>query len=309
MDSSAGENRISMSFSGGGFPLRFIFRWAVAVFLVAIVWWSKQDEYIYRWDRTFLGALIGCAFWLIVSFSRGHYKKAAVATGLAVVSGILLLLWRPIYARVPASVPPSTRNLSQLVHAVLNYEQAHGHLPPAYTVDASGEPLQSWRTLILPYIEQNPLYDRIRLDEPWDSSHNRAINDAHIELFHCPGDNDAKDDETSYVAVTGSKTAWGVGKGLGTNQIKDGVDQTILLVEMKHSGIKWAEPRDLDMDNLPPGINKQTLLNSLAIYPGGIFVAFAGGGVMRVLSTTKPEDFEALTTRDGKEVMDSRGLW
>src|SRR5262245_6205217 len=46
-----------------------------------------------------------------------------------------------------------TNNLKQIALALYNYEQEHKVLPPAYTVDATGRPLHSWRTLILPYLE------------------------------------------------------------------------------------------------------------------------------------------------------------
>ena len=42
-------------------------------------------------------------------------------------------------------------NLKQIALALHNYEEVYKVLPPAYTVDAQGRPLHSWRTLILPY--------------------------------------------------------------------------------------------------------------------------------------------------------------
>ena len=45
-------------------------------------------------------------------------------------------------------------NLKQIALALNNYEQEYNALPPAYTVDADGRPLHSWRTLILPYLEE-----------------------------------------------------------------------------------------------------------------------------------------------------------
>src|SRR5438477_9227485 len=52
------------------------------------------------------------------------------------------------------------------------YADEHGRLPPAVVYGEDGTPLLSWRVLILPYIEQKPLFDRFKLDEPWDSPHN-----------------------------------------------------------------------------------------------------------------------------------------
>jgi len=58
-----------------------------------------------------------------------------------------------------------------------NYSDTHGALPPLYTVDDEGKPLHSWRVLILPFLEQQDLYNQIRLDEPWDSEYNKQFHD------------------------------------------------------------------------------------------------------------------------------------
>ena len=75
-------------------------------------------------------------------------------------------------------------HVAQIGKALQNYHDQHGTFPPAYTVDEDGNPLHSWRTLILPYfapgaIEQRwkDMYDQIRFDEPWDSEHNVQINE------------------------------------------------------------------------------------------------------------------------------------
>ena len=59
-----------------------------------------------------------------------------------------------------------------------NYEAQHGCFPPAYSVDKDGRPLHSWRVLLLPYLDEEELYKQLRLDEPWDSPHNKAVFDA-----------------------------------------------------------------------------------------------------------------------------------
>ena len=41
-------------------------------------------------------------------------------------------------------------NLTQVMNAVVAYHGEHGVFPPAYTVDAAGKRLHSWRVLILP---------------------------------------------------------------------------------------------------------------------------------------------------------------
>ena len=77
-------------------------------------------------------------------------------------------------------------NLQHIALAMLIYQHEHGTLPPAYTVDADGKPLHSWRVLLLPYLGESELYGQLRLDEPWDSRHNRQFHDAAVTIYQCP---------------------------------------------------------------------------------------------------------------------------
>ena len=45
------------------------------------------------------------------------------------------------------------------------------------TMTMSGKPLLSWRVHLLPFLEENELYEQFKLDEPWDSPHNIKLLD------------------------------------------------------------------------------------------------------------------------------------
>ena len=101
--------------------------------------------------------------------------------------------------------------------ALLSYRAEHGTFPPAFTVDASGRPLQSWRVLILPYLgdDAKALYDKIRLDEPWDSEYNAAFHAQEPDVFRCPSVSNMKEGETIYSVLLGDEGFFdesGVGK-------------------------------------------------------------------------------------------------
>lgn len=57
-----------------------------------------------------------------------------------------------VLARDSSQRMQCSSNVKQIALAVLNYESAYKQLPPAYTVDAEGKRLHSWRTLILPFM-------------------------------------------------------------------------------------------------------------------------------------------------------------
>ncbi|MCL2711649.1 MAG: DUF1559 domain-containing protein [Planctomycetaceae bacterium] len=132
---------------------------------------------------------------------KHHWSKQGCMVVLLVIllmSVTLLLFFHFVlfpamsYSREAARCATCVGNMKAIGVALQNYHDHHGSFPPAYTVDAEGNPLHSWRILILPYfapgvIEQKwkDIYDQIRFDEPWDSEHNRQFNE-YIEHHWCP---------------------------------------------------------------------------------------------------------------------------
>ena len=92
---------------------------------------------------------------------------------LLAVVGILGLLIAFFFPATRCNWPAARRmqcmnNLKQIALALHNYSSDYNALPPAYTVDVDGKPLHSWRTLILPYLEQQALYETIDMTKPWN---------------------------------------------------------------------------------------------------------------------------------------------
>lgn len=196
----------------------------------------------------FLPGILVSAFWLTVYCSR-HRPTALLYASTAVVAvcGLACCLIPAMAAtNEPARRAECRAKLRNLGLALHNYHDVYGSFPPAYTTDETGRRLHSWRVLLLPFVDQAPLYDRIDLREPWDRPRNREVLHRMPQVFACPmksiGDNC-----TSYLAVAGDGGVW---PGSGTTsipEIHDGPEQTIVVVECL-SEIHWAEPRDLELD-------------------------------------------------------------
>src|SRR5206468_579294 len=88
----------------------------------------------------------------------------------------------------------SASNLRQLVIAMQDYADttdgrfvptgALGKMPVLPTLDKTGKPSGlSWRVHLLPFLEQGPLYQQFKLDEPWDSKHNKKLIAKMPEIF------------------------------------------------------------------------------------------------------------------------------
>ena len=111
-----------------------------------------------------------------------------VGVGLPVVLGILIGLLLPAISAVQEAAKKAacSSNLHQISLAMLNYENANGHFPPAYVADEKGRPMHSWRVLILPYLEEGELYKQYNMNEPWDSPHNRTLAAKMPKVYRCP---------------------------------------------------------------------------------------------------------------------------
>src|SRR5262249_49752206 len=67
-------------------------------------------------------------------------------------------------------------NLKKIGYAFHDFHNVNKHLPAHAIYSNDGKtPLLSWRVAILPYIGEAALYREFKLDEPWDSAHNRKL--------------------------------------------------------------------------------------------------------------------------------------
>lgn len=197
-----------------------------------------------------------------------------------------------------------TNQIKQINLAILTYEQVHHCFPPAYVADGNGRPLYSWRVLILPYMEQSDLYKKIRLYEPWDSPHNRSVlqNGALAKLFQCPLAENPKD-ETSYVMIVGPNTISDGPHSVRYVDMKDGTSNTIMVAEIKNSGIHWAEPRDLNCEEMSFRVNDPNGKGISSYHRGVANVGLADGSVRSIADNIDPKFLKALTTINGGEDM------
>ncbi len=154
----------------------------------------------------------------------------------------------------------AANNLRQIAIALANYADSNGgRLPPAVLRDREGRALHSWRVLILPYLEQGDLYREFRLDEPWDSPHNKALLPRMPREYASPRDlpGEARADpySTFCQVFTGPGTAFEGPRGLRyPHDFPNGTAQTILVVEAAEP-VPWTQPADLVYDPhgpLPP---------------------------------------------------------
>ncbi len=194
--------------------------------------------------------------------------------------------------------------LERIAEAMHAYHQDHGHFPPAYSVDGSGQPLHSWRVLLLPYLgaEEAALYQRIQINEPWNSPVNSIVASAIPSVYSCPEDNPIRPDDTSYCVVAGPGFLFHGATASKTSDVKDGLANTIMVVETSKSGIHWMEPRDLTAQQWSLGINSQNPQACRSEHGGSLAnVAYADAESGQISDVTTPEELRALATIAGGE--------
>jgi prepilin-type processing-associated H-X9-DG protein len=189
-------------------------------------------------------------------------------------------------------------DLKQIALAYHNFHSATNAFPAPAITDKDGKPLLSWRVAILPYIEQQELYNKFKLDEPWDSPHNKALIKEMPAVYLCPSHKNPEPGTTTYRVFVGDGAMFQAGQVTPIQSITDGTSNTILVVEAKEA-VPWTKPDDLKFDmNAKP-----SLYGAGSPHPGGFNAAFADGAVRFLKNSINVQVWKALITRAGGEVI------
>jgi len=150
--------------------------------------------------------------------------------------------------------------------------------------------------LILPYIEQDALYKKFKLDEPWDSENNKKLLDQMPKVYAIPGQK-AGANETHYRVFAGNGAAFEWVKGVRLIDYTDGTSNTIM-VATAATAVPWTKPDELDFD---PDADPTKLIGLVV---NGRWQFVMGDGSVRSLNKIPPKDvMKALVTRAGGEVI------
>jgi prepilin-type processing-associated H-X9-DG protein len=214
------------------------------------------------------------------------------------VIGVLIALLLPTRrsAREAARRTQCQNNLKQIALALQNYEDVFHCLPPAYTVDTDGKPLHSWRTLILPYIEQRTLYDKIDLTKAWDDPANKAAYDSVVQVYRCPSAF-VPGTKTTYLAPVCPGSCLQAVQPRPLAEITDKHDLTLLVFEVDtEHAVHWMSPTDAS-DRLIVSFGESRHLD----HPGGTQAAFVDGRVGYIGKQTKAAVLAALISAAGND--------
>lgn len=247
---------------------------------------------------------------------------------LAAVAGMFVLMAVAAYLLIflPfASAKQSENNLKQILLAVHNFHDSNLKLPDGnhYHLDPADKfrvrPIVhrfSWRVEILPFINERPLYDRFKFDEPWDSEHNLKVAQEMPDMYRAPGDKTSN--HTSFVAIADKDGAFPVPTRErpdrnGERVFGDFVDglRTIAMTRVEDSGIVWTDPAgDISIDDFvrlaeqgavsPPGTGK--------VRGPSLLVGNMDGSVLYLPRKISTKTIRALCTHNGREQISPKDL-
>lgn len=143
---------------------------------------------------------------------RGGFTLIELLVVISIIATLMALILPAVQqAREAARRTQCQNNQKNLALAAINYAESHkGTLPPSGTY-LGGGPFggllqgHSWVLNILPYLDQQAIYERWSFSAPYNLGGNVSIGQFNIEVLTCPNDDSAVgvDGGLSYVANCG----------------------------------------------------------------------------------------------------------
>lgn len=240
------------------------------------------------------------------------------------IIGLLVALLLPavMSAREAARRAQCSNNLRQIGLALHGYHDLHSLFPPGgWEWRPYGNTTKrqlAWSMLILPHLEQAPLYNTLNILRPFDSPANSTGASTILSVFLCPSSRrlaplvDGRGG-CDYGGIFGErmtspnnppKGSMLYDRPLGIVDLRDGTSQTILIGEDSwFPDGQWINGRNVFDQAFP--INKAPPFENdiRSDHPGGALVLLGDGSAHFLKETIAPRVLAALCTRAGRELV------
>jgi hypothetical protein len=196
----------------------------------------------------------------------------------------------------------SINNLKQLALAMHIYNDTYGQFPLATVYSKDGKtPLYSWRVAILPFLDEDKLYKEFKLDEPWDSEHNKKLLDKMPKVYAPVAGKPKEKNTTHYQVLVGGGAIFEDKKKVRITDITDGTAFTAMIVEAEEP-VPWSRPADLKYDP------KKPLPKFGGLFKDGFHAVFADAAVHCIKKDFDEQTMRAVITKSEGEVVELEKL-
>ncbi|MFN3149379.1 DUF1559 domain-containing protein [Bremerella sp.] len=231
--------------------------------------------------------------WKILWRTIGFVVMLVVCGGLLFPSG---------HGREPARRADAMNNLKQIGFAFSSKwnTDPYARIPPVAILDEKGQPLLSWRVLLLPHLGERELFEQFDLTKPWDSPENLPLVQKMPGVFASPFSRDAaKQGKTPCKAIANDNTPWNTawptqGEKLTFRDFKDGMSNTALVVEDLTDPVIWTKPEDINPTEYLKTLDHGQWVSKTFL------IGFADGSVRVFVDPTEEEILPLLYADDGK---------
>ncbi len=169
---------------------------------------------------------------------KSWFSARSVGILAVAIVGVSLLAVVAVAARRQAVLMQTASNLKWVGIALHQYHDQYGSFPPPVVYGQDRVAWYSWRALIQPYLtppnEPGEKFPDYEFSKPWDqqpSSQSELLKRYDNQPYQ-------------FLAVVGANAAWATDHGRSLSEIKDGTSDTILLIAIRKTGIKWHQPVD-----------------------------------------------------------------
>ncbi|MBN9118553.1 MAG: DUF1559 domain-containing protein [Planctomycetes bacterium] len=196
----------------------------------------------------------------------------------------------------------ATQRLREIGTAMHRYHDTEGGLP-TNRPGTHGRPALSWRVVILPHFADAAtaeLFRKFKLDEAWDSEHNKKLIPKMPDVFASPG-KDSTAGMTHLRSFTGGAAVMPIVKepsGRGRfllAHIPDGPSYTLMVAEAGEP-VEWTRPDDLPFPDASAPLPKLG-----GVFRDGFHGLMCDGGVYFFPASLSEPSVRALITIAGND--------
>jgi prepilin-type N-terminal cleavage/methylation domain-containing protein/prepilin-type processing-associated H-X9-DG protein len=253
--------------------------------------------------------------------SRG-FTLVELLVVIAIIGVLVSLLLPAVQAsRESARRTGCLNNLRQMGIGLQSYRTRFGCFPPGGVEPRPlwhGGRQLAWSVFLLPYVEQEPLYDQLDTDKPFDAPENADAAARVLPIYVCPSVPDGDQlksgrGPSQYGGIFGERITGpndppkGVmlyDRSITVAEIRDGTSQTLVISEDSNfKDGQWINARNVFDQAF--AINQAPAFENdiRSRHPGGANGLFCDGSTRFLVETLDLSTLAAICTRAGGEVV------